>query len=123
MKIWEFNTKNFKVMLLARPDYADLDLSWDETGEAGDKIATGQWTPYTMEVSVLCDGFEVASDTLGQCIYADAAEFRDHFGLAAKSRADGCNYGSYFTDMVKEAVALARKTLVELQAVKVRAAA
>ncbi len=109
-KVWQFNTARFCVILdWTYDDYADL--SWDETGETRDKIASGEWAVYSFQVRVLCDGREIGDSHLGGSIYADPADFRDHVGLAIKRRADGRNYGSYFSDMVKEAIGKARKTL------------
>jgi len=109
-KIWQFNTAHFRIIL--DWDYDDYaDMSWDETGETQDKIASGEWAAYNFQVRVMCGGREIGNSYLGGSIYADPADFRDHIGLAIKSRADGCNYGSYFSDMVKEAIGEARKTL------------
>lgn len=47
---------------------------------------------------------------LGNSIYEKPAEFRDHFGMNANG------HGSYFSDMVREAVAEARKNLPALKA-------
>lgn len=109
-KIWQFSTARFCVILdWAHDDY--VDMSWDETGETQDKIASGEWAAYEFRVRVMCDGREISSSYLGGSIYADPADFRDHVGLAIKRRVDGHNYGSYFTDMVKEAVREAREAL------------
>lgn len=88
------------------------DLSWDETGETIAKLESGEWGNYCFRVRVLLDGREIAADYLGNSIYADPDEFyREHIGIAAKARADGLNYGCYFTDMIAGAVADARKAL------------
>lgn len=108
--VWEFSTARFSVSLDWEWEQSP-DISWDETGETLAKLESGEWGCYTFRVLVTCDGREVGSDYLGNSIYADPAEFRDHVGLAAKGRADGHNYGSYFTDMIGEAVGEARKAL------------
>lgn len=111
--IWTFRTKRFAVIL--DWDYeTDPDLSWDDTGEVAAKINSGEWVNACFRVRVMFDGHEVAADYLGNSIHADPADFRDHIGLAAKSRADGRNYGSYFTDMVRTAIAEARQCLANV---------
>lgn len=45
---------------------------------------------------------ELAAEYLGNSVYANPAEFRDHFGMRKN------NHGSYFSDMVREAVRNAR---------------
>ena len=114
MLIWKFKTKNFTVRMLAEFDECGTDLSWDETGEVREKLESGEWSVYVFTAEVLdARGNVVGSDSLGGSIYGDPEEFRDHIGLAIKSRADGRNYGSYFTDMIREAICEARKTYAE----------
>ena len=118
--IWQFRTKNFRVALEA--DYEqDPDLSWADE-ETLEKLRDGEWTNYVFRVAVYGPrGEELGTDYLGNSIYADATEFRDHIGLAEKSRADGRNYGSYFLDMVRGAIAEARAALDDVQAIRLRA--
>lgn len=118
--VWTFDTARFRVTLDCAPE-TDVDISWDETGETADKLDSGEWLCLQFRVRVTCDGREIGCDYLGNSIYADPAEFRNHIGLAAKSRADGCNYGSYFSDMMRTAIAEARATLCK--APRVRCAA
>lgn len=123
MRIWQFKTRNFRVELSAEIEQ-DPDLSWDDDGEVSAKLESGEWTNYCFAVRVYGPhGEELGADYLGNSIYADAAEFRDHIGLAAKSRADGRNYGSYFVDMVRTAIAEAREAMADLQGVRIRAVA
>ena len=104
-----FTTTRFKVVCSIEPDY-DADLSWDETGETLDNLNSGVWQCFRVAVKVYCDGREIASDYLCGCIHADPSEFfREHIGLAIKSRDDGCNYGAYFPDMIRTACAEARE--------------
>jgi hypothetical protein len=97
-----FKTKQFRVTL----DWAweeDPDLSWDETGETQAKCESGEWGVYLFRVRVTYRGQEVASDYLGNSIYADPAEFaKEHIGG---------KFGSYFSDMVRTAIAEARREL------------
>ncbi len=109
--VWIFGTRRFVVSL----DWTwedSPDLSWDETGETQEKCESGEWTCCMFRVRVLLDGREIGCDYLGNSVYADPREFyEEHLGVAAKARADNCNYGCYFTDMVHEAVRQARDTL------------
>ncbi len=118
----EFNTAHFRIVLSW--DWEDCpDLSWDETGETIEKLNSGEWGNYTFAVHVYLNGQEVAADYLGNSIYADPLEFaREHVGLAAKSRADGCNYGAYFPDMLRTALNETRQAVARLQSVKLRVA-
>jgi hypothetical protein len=75
------------------------------------KIDSGEWGNFIFRAAVYCDGRCITEDFLGNSVYADPMEFRDHVGLAAKSRADGCTYGSYFKDMVRTVVSDARDVL------------
>jgi hypothetical protein len=94
-RIWERKTRNFRVTLSWEYE-SDPDLSWDETGETQAKINSGEWACYVFKVAVYDAQGEVACDYLGGSIYADPADF-------AKER------GGYFSDMVAEAIAEARK--------------
>lgn len=112
--VWSFKTARFHVELSAELE-RDADLSWDDTGEVAEKIESGALTNYCFRVRVVCDGNTISETYLGNSIYADAQEFqREHIGLRAKSREDGCSYGDYFTDMVHEVIADARKYLAAL---------
>jgi hypothetical protein len=118
--IWTFKTARFAVHLdVAWEDFPDM--SWADA-ETLDKIERGVWGVYVFRVRVMLDGREIAADYLGNSVYESVSDFRDHFGVRAKSRAEGCNYGSYFSDMVAEAVAQARSELRSMQAVRIRAA-
>jgi hypothetical protein len=112
MLIWEFKTKNFIVRMSCEYDEEATDLSWDETGEVAEKLESGEWSVYTFHAEVIerATGATIGEDYLGDSIYANPEDFRDHIGLAIKSRASGRNYGSYFTDMIREAISEARKT-------------
>jgi hypothetical protein len=112
--LWLFATKRFKITLDAAWE-DDQDLSWDDTGEVREKIASGEWGCFVFRVRVLLDGREVGIDYLGNSVYADPREFyQEHIGIRAKAREAGCNYGCYFTDMVRAAISEARKTLRDL---------
>lgn len=111
MIIRQFCTDRFTVTVEAQPDY-DMDLSWDETGEVAQKIQSGFFQHFCVKASVVYRGHEIATDYLGGCIYEHPSDFMDHRGIRQKSRADKCNYGSYFSDMVSNVISEARKLLV-----------
>lgn len=118
MKIRQFNTRNFSVTVTAEEEF-DPDFSFDETGETQAKVNSGEWMCFCAKVTVEADGVELATDYLGNCIYADPREFMDHKG---RGRGDSAKYGSYFSDMVSNAIADARKELAKLALIPVRLA-
>lgn len=120
MRLWTFETAAFRVTVETVVDY-DLDLSWDDTGETAAKLNSGEWEAFgTIAKVETVDGVELGTASLWGSIYADPRDFRDHLGIAAKGRADGRNYGSYFSDLVREAVAQARSQLASLKALNLR---
>lgn len=102
--LWTFKTARFTVKWQIEPAYCE-DLSWDETGETKANLESGLWFCFDSRVVIYCDGREVGSDYLGQSIYENPRDFRDHIGMNARG------HGSYFSDMVREACREARKTL------------
>ncbi|MDV2964543.1 hypothetical protein RZ532_01025 [Nitratireductor aquimarinus] len=119
--IWEFSTKRFRIVMTAEEEYG-LDLSWDDSGEIREKIEDGLLDVFCAKCAVYLDGREISADYLGGCIYETADDFRDHMGLAAKRRADGRNYGSYFSDMVRTAIQEARDFIAKHPNPAIRAA-
>jgi hypothetical protein len=110
----KFRTKNFTVRAMIEPD-CDLDLSFDDSGEVTAALESGDMVAFQTKVAVYYHGAEIGADYLGGSIYREPREFfREHIGLAAKSRADGCNYGAYFPDMVREAISEARKHFADM---------
>lgn len=114
--IWKFETENFTVRMDWEYDEDTVDLSWDETGETAEKLEDGEWAVYTFIARVIenATGNEIGVDYLGASIHADPEDFRDHVGLAIKSRRDfpagHTGYGSYFMDMIGRAIEEARET-------------
>ena len=102
--MWTFETARFRVEWQVQL-CDDLDLSWDDTGETRDNIESGLWCAFDSAVVVYFDDREIGADYLGESIYEDPSDFRDHIGMNAK------NHGSYFSDLVRNAIAEARKTL------------
>jgi len=113
--IWQFKTKNFTVRMSCDYQEESEDLSFDETGETQEKVNSGEWAVYVFHAEVIerATGNTIGEDYLGGSIYANPEDFRDHVGLAIKSREAGRNYGSYFTQMIREAICEARKTYAE----------
>lgn len=125
--IREFRTRRFTVRVEALPENHCLDLSWDEDGSVAESLNSGDLIAFCARVTVFCDGLEVASEYLGECIYKSLEDFMDHREVGAqnrKLRAEGSNArcGSYFHDMICTACGEARKTLASLASVNVRAA-
>ncbi len=112
--IWSFATSRFMVIVDAVEEYDVVDLSWDESGEVREKISNGEFVVFCARARLLMDGIEVATDYLGQCIYSNPSEFRDHVGSRGK-------YGSYFTSMVSEVIREGRRNLCNIP--KLRCAA
>lgn len=77
--IREFNTRNFRVTVVAQEDY-DVDLSFDDTGEVRRKLESGEFVSFQVAVTVTHTptGIELGADYLGGCIYRDIDEFQDH---------------------------------------------
>jgi len=108
--MWSFKTKNFTVIWEIEPDalnvsYMDRSLA----DECRRNIRSGKWECFATTVRVIenSSGVAMGEAFLGGSVYANPAEFRDHFGMNKKG------HGSYFSDLVREAVAEARKRFPE----------
>jgi hypothetical protein len=108
-----FKTRNFRVAV--EWDYeTDYDHSWADA-ETLEQLRTGELTSYQMRAVVYDrDGNELGVDYLGDCIHYRAEDFMDHRAcgkrnreLAAEGEAGRC--GSYFADMISEAIREARQ--------------
>lgn len=104
--IWTFETENWIVSVDADHDHLVLDedeMDADVLAEVLPKLESGEMIQFCVVASVThrLTGMVLAQDYLGGCIYASKKDFRDHVGIKIKSRKDGCNYGSYFSDMVR----------------------
>ena len=114
-EMYRFETANFTVVAMIEPDH-DLDLSWDETGEVADKLERGVYEAFETKVAVYHGDTEIGADYLGGSIYENPRDFfKEHIGAKGK-------YGSYFRDMVRSAIAEARKNYKPAKPVKLRAA-
>ena len=93
--VWTFKTQRFEIGLEFGPEN-DLDLSWDNGGAARAGLESGALFAFVARVYVKLDGATVGEDYLGECIYASESDFMRDI---------------YFRDMVRCAVADARRTL------------
>lgn len=118
--IWQFQTARMVVECGYTPE-EDPDLSWADD-ETNAQLESGGLVNVTFWVKVRVGRMVVGTSSLGNSVYADPRDFaREHFGLRPLSRRDGVTYGSYFPDMVREAIHEARRTLKDMP--NVRAAA
>lgn len=108
-----FRTPNFDVIAEIRENN-DVDTSFDETGETLEKLRSGEWQAFGVEVIVYFRGLEIGSDSIWGNIYAKPEDFMDHRGMNASG------HGSYFSDLIRTAIRDARHTLRAMQGVKVR---
>ena len=120
-----FRTKHFTVTAEALEEH-DLDLSCDDDGSVREGLENGQFIAFTAHVYVTLNGRIIGEDYLGDCIYRDFEDFMNHKECgkqnrewAAQGKEGRC--GSYFSDMIHEAISEARKTLKSERAIYVRA--
>jgi hypothetical protein len=112
-KMWQFKTRNFTVRWLITPDVFDAQgLEPEQAAEWRKDIRAGRLKCFLSEIQVVCNatGIVLGEATLGNSLYDDPAKFRDHFGITAKG------FGSYFLQMVKQAVKEARERFPAHQA-------
>ena len=113
--MWTFSIGRFQVRAEIKPCYG-LDLSWDESGEVAEKLDNGIFEAFDTRVTVYLNGVKIGENWLCESIYENPEDFfTEHYGLAAKSRADGVTYGAYFPGMVSEAIAEARAWLADAE--------
>jgi hypothetical protein len=106
--IYKFNTRNFEVRVDALEEHSP-DFSFDETGETAHMVESGELQCFTVKATLFFRGMEIAQDYLGNCIYENTRDFRNHFGNRS---------GSYFSDMVKHVVCEGRKTINSIPKIK-----
>ena len=107
--MWTFKTKNFTVRW-----EVDYDLGYqydgdDEFGETQAALDCGSMVAFDSTMTVLYRGCEIGTDHLGASVYysGEAHTFRDHIGMNARG------HGSYFSDMVRGAIAEARRHMAD----------
>lgn len=102
----------------------DLDLSWDEDGSTRAGLESGKFCSFGVVVTVYCRGSKVGEDSLWGCIYESPRAFMDHLGIKHYSPKPGTipegQCGSYFADLIRGAIAEARKSVVDFKSVYVR---
>jgi hypothetical protein len=103
--IYTFNTRNFSVSVDAMEE-PFTDFSFDETGETQKAIERGDWLCFAVRATLSFRGMEIANDYLGQCIYENTRDFRDHLGVKRQN-----GVGSYFSQMVRNVISEGRNTL------------
>lgn len=111
-QMWKFNTAHFSVIWLTEPDVLNTDyMDPDVARECRQKVRSGEWKCFSSVVRVVHRATKavLAEAYLGNSIYADPREFRDHLGCRNKG------YGSYFSDMVREAILETRKSFPAFQ--------
>jgi hypothetical protein len=102
--IYTFKTRNFTIRVDAMEE-TDPDFSFDDTGETQEMIERGDWLCFAVRASVSFRGSDIGEDYLGNCIHENIRDFRDNIGVVR---------GSYFSDMVRNVIREARKTLSEM---------
>jgi hypothetical protein len=103
-------TAKFRVILDCTPE-TDPDFSFDDSGETQEKVNSGEWSCVEFRVRVIHKktGLVLGEDHCGNSIYANPADFaKEHIGAAGR-------WGSYFRDLISDAIAEARDTLETLQ--------
>lgn len=122
--LYKFSTRNFTVRLDIQPD-GDIDLSWDETGEVARDIEYGRLEPFVARVRVTSTAGVLGASILGGCLYRDPNDFVDHREVGRENRelearGESARVGSYFHDMVHEAIDEARGTLRAMRNIPMR---
>ena len=112
-KMWSFKRANFTITWYIEED--DLDTSYmdrDLARKCREKVSSGESQCFSsiFEVKHNATGLVLAESYLGNSIYEDPKDFRNHFGMNAKG------HGSYFSDYIREAIRDARERFPVLQA-------
>lgn len=114
--IREFHLPSVSVYVDALQDF-DLDLSFDEDGSIAKAIEAGELQVFCVKISVVHNTLgEIATDYLGNCIYASYEAFMDHkecgtLNRTYRAKGEDHRCGSYFKDMIATACAEARVNL------------
>lgn len=110
--MWQFKTKNFTVQWRIQKEPLDISMMDHAlAAECREKVASGEWQSFSSEIRVIHTKtkMELGCAYLGGSIYEDPSDFRDHVGINERG------YGSYFSQMVREAIAEARIRMTEIQ--------
>jgi hypothetical protein len=116
----EFHTENYIVRVSAEEEF-DLDLSWDDTGETLKGLQNGEFIAFCAHVEVIhrLTGAVLGEDYVGNCIYRSFDDFMDHRACGKQNRkwakqGKTGRCGSYFKDMISEAITEARKNYTHM---------
>lgn len=123
--VWSFETARFRVTLDIAEEFGYQYDGDDENGETQAKIDSGEYVAFDSLVRVYLDGREISADALGGSVYV--ANEVSEFWTAHRSK-DAMNRNCsimrakrgnvvichYFPDMVRIAVAEARKALSDI---------
>jgi hypothetical protein len=119
-RIRQIETANFLVQVDALPDYF-TDTSFDETGEVADKLESGEYVAFCVRARVIHKATRatLGEDFLGGCIYESYDAFMDHKECGEQNReyerqGESGRCGSYFLDMIREAIREARGNVAQL---------
>lgn len=124
-EIRRFETKSFTVAVEAFEE--DCEINVDDDGETLRMWEAGEIMHFAVRVQVIHHKLGVVGeDWLGSCLYKSIEDFQDHRECARYTREvqakHGPNHvcGSYFADMISEAIKEARKKLVAAKTIYVR---
>ena len=122
-KVWSFETAKYRISLHIEPEYGYRYDGDDPDGEIQRKLDNGAYEMFNSTVKVIKNGHVVGTAYLGASVYDSnkIAEFwtahrdpdpmnRNCSIMRAKS-GEKVNICHYFPDLVREAIAEARKTL------------
>lgn len=119
-KVWEFRTRNFRVILEIEKERGYVYDGDDPDGETQAKLDSGEYVAFSSKVSVIHDCEEIGADYLSGSVYGadEIAEFwQSHRTSPAEFRNSidrpGICFCHYFPDMVKTALNEARDWLRE----------
>lgn len=133
-QFYRFKTDRFAVIATATEcDYEPDWLDGEDQRDLIRKINCGDLIWFNAEVAVYLDGRKVAADTLGGCCYESLDEFtsshRDsdpmnrNCSIMRAARGDDVCIGHYFPDMVRIAIAEARKALANTPRIRAQESA
>lgn len=107
-RMYSFKLGRFEVVAEITP-CIDLDLSFDDAaGSIAEDLGSGKFTAFDTRVQVKLNGAVIGTDWLGQSIYENPADFfTEHYGSKP------LGFGSYFPDMVREAISQGRHWIRE----------
>lgn len=124
--VWKFKTRHFTIRLNIDEEQGYRYDGDDEDGEIQRKIDDGEYVAFTSCVSVEMNGQEIASDYLGGSVYGEdsysefwtshrSPDFMNrNCSLMREAKGQNAMIGHYFPDMVRRAIADARKYISDI---------